>query len=122
MKNPEHGDYPDGVRPDQIFTVPIQGGELRISPSTDILHYYPWLDQWLLKYWDLEHEPPRFCNVVMATESAEWLVTNLDLEVCARTFITESELEHVRSWGASVLDAMFADELGDIDMDGIDGV
>lgn len=106
-------EYPGNVRPDQLYEVPITGGELHISPSTDVLHYYPWLDAWILKYFDTDHEPPRLCNVVIDQRAAEQLVTHLDLEICTRTFITESELEHVRQWGAAMLDAVFGAEFDD---------
>lgn len=110
-----HERYPDNIRPDQIYTVPIVNGELHLSPAHDFLHYFPWLDQWMLKYWNSESEPPTFCDVIIKKEAAEFLVSQLDMEVCCRTFITESEIERVRQFGAQMLESEFGEELKDID-------
>ena len=99
-------EYPDNVRRDEIYTFPIEGGELKVSPSYDFLNYFPWLDRWILKYWNTDSEPPTFCDVMLPNKSAEFLIAHCDLEVCSRTFIGESERErllaydseHIEDW------------------------
>ena len=104
-------DYPDNIRPDQLYKVPINGGgELTISPAYDILHYFPWLDCWILRYWNTDKQPSVMTNIMMANADAERLISNLDMEVCSRTFITASEIEMVREFGAAALEQTFKDE------------
>lgn len=86
------------IRKDQIHRVPIQGGELMVSSSHDFLHHFSRNGAWILKYWESNHEPPRFHNVVLAEEAAHWLMENCDLEVCERRFMGEQEHEHFMQW------------------------
>jgi hypothetical protein len=90
----------DFIRPDKCFQVPIEGGELKVSPSIDFLHYFP-NGAWMLKYFDGEHDPPRFCNVLMTEQSAYWLMTNCGVEVMAREYMSESEHDQYLGWAAT---------------------
>jgi hypothetical protein len=92
----------DFVRADVVHRVPIQGGELLISPSMDFLHHFP-NGAWVLKYWDSENDPPRFCNVFMHEDSANYLVENCDVEVMPREFMGTAEHEQYLGWAATQL-------------------
>lgn len=93
------------IKPDRIFTVPIADGELYVSPATDFLHYFRPLGVYMLKYWDLDNEPPRLCNVMMGEESAKWLMDKCDVECFDRKSIGEQEHEQLIHWQASELES-----------------
>ncbi len=82
------------IRPNRMYGVPIQGGELKISPSHDILHHWMRNGAWMLKYMDQGPEGVNMKNVVLHQEAAEWLITHCDLEVCERTFMSVDGHEH----------------------------
>lgn len=87
------------VRPDKIYEIPIQGGELKISPSCDFVHQFP-NGAWMLKYWDVDNEPPRMCNVFMDEAAAAFLIDSCDLDVLPRTFMGEQEHSQWIGWAA----------------------
>ncbi len=102
-------DYPNHIRPDVLYKIPIEGGrELTVSPSLDILHHWHWLGAWCLRYWDSDARSLH--SVWIAEVEAEKMIHHLDLEVCPRTYITEAELEQFREFGATMLEQTFADE------------
>ncbi len=101
------------VKPDRCFQVPIDGGELKISPSCDFMNHFP-NDAWMLKYWDVEHEPPRMCNVFMNSASAQFLIDHCELEIVERKFMGEQEHSQWLGW-ASMYDLAELDFEPEID-------
>lgn len=87
------------IQPDKLFTIPIQGGELNISPSCDVMHHLP-NDAWMLKYWDLDSEPPKLCNVFMDSGAAAALIEMCELEVCERKVMRNEEHSQWVGWAA----------------------
>lgn len=94
----------DFIRKDRVYEVPIQGGELLLSPSHDFLHHWARNGAWILKYWDSASEPPKFHNVILAEESAHWLMENCGIEVCERQFMGTQEHDHYLQWQETQLD------------------
>lgn len=91
----------DFVRPDHIYRVPMEGGsELQISPSIDFLHTFP-NGAWVLKYYDPNNEPPRFCNIFMSEESAMFLIEHCEVEAMDRQFMGAQEHEQYLGWAAT---------------------
>lgn len=88
------------IRPDQVYEIPIQGGVLMVSPSCDIMHHFR-NGAWMLKYWDVNHEPPRMCNVFMPDATAAALVDMCDLEVLDRKYMGAQEHEQWVGWSAT---------------------
>lgn len=89
------------TQPDKITRVPIEGGELRLSTAFDVIHKYPPLGAYILKYWDSENRG--MSNVLMTDSSAEFLVAHAGLLVVERTFITHSEHDALLQWQTSQL-------------------
>lgn len=92
---------PSYIRADTLFRVPIEGGELRLSPAFDVLHKFDPLGAYVLKYWDSESHG--MSNVMMTESSAKFLVSQAGLMVVERPFITASEHEALLSWTAQQL-------------------
>jgi len=97
------------VRKDQLYRVPIQGGELTVSPSHDFLHHWARNGAWMLKYWDANNEPPRMVNLVMEEEAARWLMAACGVEMMEREFMGTMEHEHYMRWMES--------KMGELDFD-----
>lgn len=90
------------VVPDRIFEIPMADGVLQVSPSCDIMHVFA-NGATMLKYWDVNNEPPRMCNVFMDQASAAWLVNTCDLEVLERKRMGTQEHEQYIGWAAMQL-------------------
>lgn len=96
------------IRPDLMFNVPIDGGELHISPAYDVLHSFPPLKAYILKYWN--EATGKMMDLHLHDHSAEWLVDKCGLLVLDRPFITAYEHDKLIGWKA--------DQLKDGDLDG----
>lgn len=104
------------VRKDVIYRVPIQNGEMYISPSHDFLHRFERISAWILKYVATDAENnQKVCNVPLTDFQASWLVENCGLEVVNRTFIGAEEHEHwlASQDSASSLEEQFGKEFGE---------
>lgn len=100
------------IVPDVIYKVPINGGELFISPSCDFLHHFP-NDAWMLKYWNTDEQPPSLHNVFMHEDSAQFLQNKCKVEVLERKRMGQEEHEQYLGWAAT--------QLADLDFDIEDG-
>ena len=94
----------DYVQPDRMYRIPIIDGELHVSPSYDILHRFEPLGAWVLKYWNVDHDPPQFSNVPMSNEAALFLIEECGIQVCYRTFIGTEEHKHLLDWQTGQID------------------
>ena len=102
------------VKPDVMYRVPIQDGELQVSPSHDFLHRFEAIGAWLFKYHNVDIDPPAICNIPLTDEAAEFLIKSCGVEVCNRTFIGETEHEHWLDWKANeIQDLDFGLEAGE---------
>lgn len=91
------------ISPDRLYSVPVDNGILHISPSMDFLHFFPPLGAYMLKYYDVDHVPPRMCNVMMNEDSARFLMENCKVEVIFRESMGVQEHEQLLTWQASQL-------------------
>lgn len=91
------------IKPDLLYTVPIDNGELHISPSMDFLHFFPPLGAYMLKYYDVDHVPPRMCNVMLNEDSARFLMDHCKVEVIFRESMGVEEHEQLLGWQAQEL-------------------
>lgn len=89
------------IQPDRITQVPIQDGELRLSPAFDVLHKFEPLGAYILKYWDSDSHG--MSNVMMTDASADFLVAEAGLMVVERPFITASEHDALLQWRTAQL-------------------
>lgn len=89
------------IRPDMLMKVPIQGGELVLSPGYDVVHYFPPLGAMMLKYWNTDNNG--MSNVLMTVESGAALADHCGLSVISRQFILASEHESLVDWQAGQL-------------------
>ncbi len=94
------------VRPDVIHRVPIKGGELLLSPSHDFLHHWRRNGAWMLKYVNMESDPPSFHNVILGEEAAQFLIQECGIEVCYREYMGTQEFNHYLQWQEMNLDQL----------------
>ena len=94
---------------DVIHRVPIDDGELLLSPAHDFLHHFQRNGAWILKYWNSQAEPPCFNNILMCQESAEFLIEHCDIEVLERQRMGSQEHEHYMRF--------CEDQLGELDFE-----
>lgn len=94
-----HDNY---VRKDVVHRVPIQNGELLLSPSYDVLHHFQPLGVWLLKYWNQDSHT--MCDVMLEDKAAKFLIDTCGIMTVERTFCGEFEHEHIVEWQANMLD------------------
>jgi len=99
------------IRKDRVYEVPIEGGELLVSPSHDFLHHFARNGAWILKYWEANANPPKFNNVLLNEDSARWLMEHCELEVCERQYMGEQEHDHYLQWQETQLDELDFDVL-----------
>lgn len=93
------------IRPDVVTKVPIEGGELVLSPAYDILHAFPPLGAYMLKYF--KPDGTGMANVLLDRTNAEKLAHGAGLIVVERTFITASENEMLIEWQMEKFDQTF---------------
>lgn len=84
------------VKPDMLTRVPIQGGELVLSPGYDVVHYFPPLGAMMLKYWNTDNNG--MSNVMVSIESGTALSEHCGLSVVTRPFILATEHEALLDW------------------------
>ena len=89
------------IVPDQVYRIPIADGELLLSPAYDILHYFPGLAAFILKYWN--QEDGGICDIHLPEESAQFLKDECGILVIERNSITEFEFDKLISWRVSNL-------------------
>jgi hypothetical protein len=104
------------VKKDVVYVVPIMDCELSICPSMDFMHHWQRNGAWMLKYWDVDVEPPRIANVLMNEAGAHALIRFCGLEVCERTFMGEQEHDHYIQFQEAQLDQLDF-EVGDDNVD-----
>ena len=88
------------VRPDQITTVPIQGGELKLSVGYDVIHTFRYFGASILKYWSPDGV---MCNVMLNDDTAVALSEASGLMIVERPFMLASEHESLVTWRADNL-------------------
>lgn len=86
------------IRKDTLSKVPIQGGELILSPGYDVIHHFEPLGAMMLKYWNTEGNT--MCNVMIQPSSGLFLMEHCGLSIVDRPFILASEHEALISWQA----------------------
>lgn len=94
------------VRKDEMFKVPTVAGELHISPGFDFLHHWARNGAWMLKYVENAEDGIQLKNVIIDSNAASWLLQACGLEVCERTFMSETEHEHYLAWCEMSLDTL----------------
>lgn len=82
------------VRPEVVYEVPTQVGELQISNSHDFLHHWRRNGAWMLKYLHNSGEGLELKNIVLAEVGARWLIEHCGVEVCEREFMSPTEYSH----------------------------
>lgn len=103
----------DFVRPDVLFRVPIIDGELLLSPSHDFIHHFERNGAYILKYIDMESDPPCPKNVPINEAGAFALRDTCQIEILEREFMGEQEYEHYLQFQSSRLEDMFDTAEGD---------
>lgn len=106
------------IVPDRLFRVPIEGGELCLSPSYDFLNYFPFVGAYILKYFNQEAQPPALCDVMLSERSAKWLMDTCGIECLERKTMSVSEHDRWIEWSSMQLEAEYGAELADTDGDG----
>ena len=91
------------VKDDKVYRVPIQDGELQMSPAHDFLHYFAPIGAWILKYLNAENNPPTMHTLYLNNEQAEFLIENCELEVLHRKHIRYTEYQGWIEWLAGNL-------------------
>lgn len=94
------------VRPDVIYRVPIIDGELMLSPSHDFVHHFKRNGAYILKYIDMESDPPCPKNIPVSEEHAFALRDNCQLEILEREYMGAQEFEHYMQFMDSQLDRL----------------
>lgn len=94
------------IKPDKIHTVPIEGGELHLAPSYDVLHRWKNIGFNILRYWDMENG--KMCNVAVDNGGAEFLIETvglfaIDREAPPNDGIFEHEHEIYIRWAAETM-------------------
>jgi hypothetical protein len=84
------------VQPDICHRVPIQGGELILSPAYDVVHFFPQIGGVMLKYWNSEGNG--MSNVLMTPEMGYALADSCGLSIVERPFIMATEHEQLINW------------------------
>lgn len=92
----------DLIRPDTIVQVPIQDGQLMLSPAFDVLHYFKGFDTYILKYWGQDTQ--NMHNVMITNDGARFLLDRCGLYVVEREFMFRSEHDAHVAWQADQLD------------------
>lgn len=106
------------IKPDKIHTVPIEDGELYLSPAYDVLHRWQKFGFNILRYWDMENG--KMCNVAIDNAGAEFLIQAvglfaIDREQPPHDGIFEHEHEIYLRWRADTLtEADFGVEFDEI--------
>lgn len=94
------------VRPDCIYQVQIINAELLLSPSHDFIHHFRRNGAYILKYIDLESDPPRMSNIPMTEENALALSKGCNLEIVEREYFGQQEYDHYMAFMDSQLDRL----------------
>lgn len=94
------------IKPDKIHTVPIEDGELHLSPAYDVLHRWQRLGFNILRYWDMNSG--KMCNVALDDGGAEFLIQQvglfaIDREAGEDPGIFEHEHEIYLKWQADTM-------------------
>ena len=89
------------VRPDALYVVQIVNGELTLSPSHDFIHHFRRNGAYILKYIDLEAQPPQMSNIPMTEENAFALRDGCNLEIVERDYMGNQEFTHYIEWRMS---------------------
>ena len=93
------------IRDDFATKIPIQGGELILSPAYDILHYFPPLGAFMLKYF--KPDGTGMSDVLLDRTNAEKLAHHAGLIVVERQFILRTEHERMVEWQLEQFDQTF---------------
>lgn len=91
------------VKPDKVYKVPVTDGELKICPTIDFIHFFPPLGAYILKYFNMESEPPRLCNVPMDEKAAYFLMQQCEVECVFRESMGEEEHDQWVNWQTTEL-------------------
>lgn len=95
------------IRPDKIYQVPIEDGELYLSPQADHLHRWANLGFNILRYWNTDESTMH--DVVMGDDSADNLERHAGIFSIPRTYFFTSEYEMYLDFKA--------EDLSDLDFD-----
>lgn len=89
------------IQPDRLTRVPIEGGELILHAGFDVVHFFPPLGSYMLKYFN--EGGGGMSNIMMHESSAQYIVAQAGLEVIRRPGIFESENDALMQWQAEQL-------------------
>lgn len=93
------------VQPDILSRIPIEGGELLVSPAYDVIHEFKPLGAYMLKYWNPENNG--CSNVLLDRENATKLAAQTGLLIVQRPFIIASEHKIYLDWQVEQFDQVF---------------
>lgn len=96
----------DWIKPDKIGLVPIEDGELHVSPAYDVIHRWRSLGFNLLRYWDMQNG--KMCNVALDNAGAQFLMDQaglfeIDREQEPNNYIFVHEHELYLKWAAETM-------------------
>lgn len=89
------------IQPDRLTKLPINGGELILHAGFDVVHFFPPLGSYILKYFN--ESGGGMSNVMLHPDSARYVVEKSGIEVVNRPCIFESENECLMQWQAEQL-------------------
>lgn len=91
--------------PDRLTRIGIEGGELLLHPGFDVVHYFPPLGSFMLKYFN--EGGGGMSNVMMHEASARYIVAEAGLEIVNRGRMFDSEHDALMQWQVGNFDAEF---------------
>lgn len=84
------------IIPDKIHLVPIEGGELALSPAYDVIHRWRRVGFNVLRYWDMDNG--KMCNVALDDAGTDYLVQEVGLFTIPRDKIYDHEHKMYIDW------------------------